>query len=263
MTPIKPILGAAFAAALSITAAQAQTVKDTDATVLIVEGEAQVEHAPDWATLALTLRGEGTTQADAVAAMSALRVRLEGDLARLPGAPVVGLDASALDVSIVRGKDCGNPDDAPMPDRAVLSQGACAPIGAVAKLDLELKISPATALSEVAAHAVADGADRPHDDGSGVTDLDALKRDAMRQALANAQARAETMAAASGRQLGPILRIDDGSARSYDEELGRLHTFHDKAVSVRLEKLPPPPPLSLTAPPVRADASVSVIYQLQ
>ena len=206
MTPIKPMLGAAFAALSIAAAAQAaaRTNGATETEWLIVAGEAQVEHAPDWAVLGVTLRGEGKTQADAVAAMSALRARLEGDLARLPGSPVVGLASGALDVDVVRGKDCGGPDDAPMPERPVLSQGACAVIGAVATLDLQLKISPATALSEGAAHAVADGADRPHIEGTGVTDMDALNRDAMRQALANAQAKAETIAAASGRRLGAI-----------------------------------------------------------
>lgn len=208
MTSMKSWLRAACAAAamgLAATAAQAQTVKAADGPVLIVEGDAQLEHAPDWALLSITLRGEGKTQVDAVAAMSALRDRVESDLANLPNAPVVGIGTGALDVEIVRGKDCGlNSDDAPMPDHAVLSQGVCAPIGAVAKVELRLKISPATRLGEVAAHTVAAGAERPDVVGSGVTDMDALKREAMRQALAEAQGKAEAIASASGRKLAAV-----------------------------------------------------------
>jgi uncharacterized protein YggE len=233
--------------------------------MIVVSGAASVERPPEWASLSMNLVGEGKTQVDALKAMNALHEQLKAELPQLKDVTSAGVEGNEVSVQVVRGVACASRDDENN-SKVVLSQGACAPVGYVATLQVRARVMPATCVGALAAYASQIGAREVSIGASGVADNEALQREATRQALANARTQAEAIATASGRKLGPIIRIQDGDADLAD----RLGRYSDEKFSAKLQVRAPAAaaavvaaPVDLTPKPVSAYARFTVVYSLQ
>ena len=231
---MRPLLVAAFALAAPLPVL-AQTTP-TPTPVIVIVGNGRAERPADYAQLTFSLRGEGATGADAMAALSSLRAKVEASVAGLPGKPKIDSRASGLNVREVRGKACENRGFG-LP---ALSTGDCAVVGNLATLGFQAKIWPAKQVGDAASLVAQLGGSEVNVNGGGLDDDQALLDDAMRDAIADARRQAQLVAQASGVKLGPIGRIQDSQAVS-----GPIMAYASS-------NAPPPPP---PAPPSRADVA--------
>jgi uncharacterized protein YggE len=257
------LVAAAFAVAapLPVLAQTAPTpAVQTPIPVIVVVGNGRAERPADYAQLTFNLRGEGATGAEAMAALSTLRAKIEASLAGLPGKPKVEPRANGLGVREVRGKACENRNYG-MP---TLSAGDCAVVGNVATLNFQTKISPAKRVGDAASLIAQLGGSEVNINGGGIDDDQTLQDDAMRDAIADARRQAQLIAQASGVKLGPIGRIQDSQAVA--------SPILAYAGSAPPPPPPPPPPsaaaeplavrFALEPPPISRAARVTVTYQI-
>lgn len=257
-------LACLFSAVSSIALAQTveqPTAAQTPTPMITVIGNGRAETPADFAWLNFTLRGEGVTSPDAVAALAATRGKLEASLKALPGKPTLEVRDGTLSIREVRPKACTMNYGAPN-----LSTGECAVIGSIATVGLQVKVTPAKQVGDVASLAAQLGAADVNVSNGGLADDQPLEDKAMREAIADAQRQARLIAESSGRHLGAILRIQDSQAN----------------VIGGLPPAPPPPPppgseqvvvsgysaaklaapLAMTPPPITRTARVTVTYNL-
>lgn len=242
---------------------QAVQTQPTPVPVIVVVGNGRAERPADHAQLIFNLRGEGATGAEAMAALSTLRAKVEASLAGLPDKPKIELRTNNLNVREVRAKACESRGYG-MP---TLSAGECAVIGNVATLNFQAKISPAKRVGDAASLVAQLGGSEVNVSGGGLNDDQALLDDAMRDAIADARRQAQLIAQASGVKLGPIGRIQDSQA---------ITTPSMPYVVSNAPPPPPPPPpgydvgalaplavkFALDPSPITRTARVTVTYQI-
>ena len=146
-----------------------------------------------------------------------------------------------------------------------LSTGECAVIGSIATTNVQVKVTPAKQVGDVASLAAQLGAADVNVSNGGLVDTQPLEDKAMRLAVADAKRQAQLIADASGRMLGSILRIQDSQAGANGP--------------LPIPPPPPPPayearedivvsaakltaPLPMTPPTITRAARVSVTYSL-
>lgn len=233
--------------------------------IIAVFGVGEASKPAEYATLQLSYRGEGKTQVDALQALSQQRARVEDGLSRLAGATRIKLEASDLRVSEVLSKGCDTPEPIypPMPPAP---RPGCTIEGHVAVITVWAQVTPAEASGDAVSLASQLGAVQAGLRGGDVIDPQSLEQTAMKAALANAQAKAEAIAAASGLKLGPLLRVQDQRVQPLEDltDEGPNRRYTDQATRVELFKnTPPKVPLNLAPPPVRRQVLMTVIYSIQ
>ncbi|MFZ0268375.1 SIMPL domain-containing protein [Caulobacter sp.] len=238
----------------------AQTLDPTKPTITVI-GDGRAETPAEFAWLSFNLRGEGPTSPEAVTALTTTHRKLDASFRALPGKPALETRDGTLSIREVRPKACTVNYGAPN-----LSTGECAVIGSIATTNVQVKVTPAKQVGDVASLAAQLGAADVNVSNGGLTDTQPLEDKAMRLAVADARRQAQLIADASGRTLGSILRIQD-SQTSVNSPL----------------PMPPPPapppayearedivisaaklaaPLAMTPPTITRAARVSVTYSL-
>jgi len=239
----------------------AQTLDPTKPTITVI-GDGRAEAPAEFAWLSFNLRGEGPTSSEAVTALTTARRKLDASFKALPGKPALQTRDGTLSIREVRPKACATNYGAPN-----LSTGECAVIGSIATTNVQVKVTPAKQVGDVASLAAQLGAADVNVSNGGLVDTQPLEDKAMRLAVADAKRQAQLIADASGRMLGSILRIQDSRA----------------SVNSPLPIPPPPPPpppvyearedivvsaaklaapLPMTPPTITRAARVSVTYSL-
>lgn len=167
-----------------------------DEPVIVVSGEGVVKAAPDraWITIGAESRSKDPKEAQALnaKAMSAVQAKLSslgfaGDALR-----TVGYDLQ-LEFDYVDGRQV--------------------PRGYVARNSIEVRVDDIARVGEVLDASVGTGATSVHGLRFDLQKRDALEREALKLAVADARARAEAIAAGAGSALGRILRIEESGAR--------------------------------------------------
>ncbi|MBO9558616.1 MAG: SIMPL domain-containing protein [Caulobacter sp.] len=237
----------------------AQVLDPAKPTITVI-GDGRAEAPADFAWLSFNLRGEGATSPEAVTALTTARRKLEASFKALPGKPALESRDGTMSIREVRPKACQNNYGAPN-----LSTGECAVIGSVAMANVQVKVTPAKQVGDVASLAAQLGAADVNVSNGGLIDNQVLEDKAMRAAIADAQRQAKLIADASGRTLGSIQRIQDSQANVVN--------------GVPAPPPPPPPayeaqdvgaftaarlaaPLTVTPPPITRTARVTVTYNI-
>lgn len=250
------LLACLISAASSAAFAQAS---DQPPPMITVIGNGRAEAPADYAWLNFSLRGEGATSPDAVAALTAARGKLEASLKTLPGKPTLDVRGGSLSIREVRPKACMVNYAAPS-----LSTGECAVIGSVAVVGFQVKVTPAKQVGDVASLAAQLGAADVNLNNGGLAEDQSLEDRALREAIADSQRQARLIAESSGRHLGPILRIQDSQANAINNIApppppAPLYEAQDIAAfsAVKLAA-----PLAMTPPPIVRNARITVTYSL-
>lgn len=176
--------------------AVAQTTT-TEPTV-VMSGEGLVKAAPDqaWVRLATESRSKNPKEAQAQNAntMAAVQQRLTG-----AGIPKDAIRTLSFDLQLE--SDWVN--------------GRQVPRGYVVRNVIEVRLDDITRVGEVIDMAVASGVSSVHAVRFDLKDREALEREALKRATADARLRAEAAAAGAGRTIDRVIRIEEPGGRSY------------------------------------------------
>jgi hypothetical protein len=167
--------------------------------MITVTGTGTVEAVPDIATLSIGVTTQGETAAEALSANSAA---LDAVMARLTAAGIEARDMQTSNLSL-------NPNWTGY-DSSSVSGPTIA--GYVATNMLTIRVRALDGLGAVLDAAVADGANTLNGLTFGLADPEPTLNAARQEAVADARARAELLAAAAGVKLGRVLSISEGSA---------------------------------------------------
>lgn len=184
----------ALASALALPLAGPALSQDAPPPLLNVTGIGTVEAAPDMASLSIGVTTQGET---AVAALAANSAAMEAVMARLAAAGVEARDMQTSNLSVNpnwTGYDSGSPTIS----------------GYIAANMLTVTIRDLAGLGTVLDAAVQDGANTLNGLSFGFVDAGPLLDEARKEAVADARARAELLAAAAGVKLGRIVSISEG-----------------------------------------------------
>ncbi|MEP7315954.1 MAG: SIMPL domain-containing protein [Sphingomicrobium sp.] len=232
--------------------AQAQA---QDAPRIVVEGYGVAETPPDLVTIGYDIRGEGKTSDDAVRDLVAKTARISGRMQAVD--PLIAPETKDMTVTGVRGSACGrgaNDDD---DDVVRLSTGPCAIAGYVAEQSFTFKskqVKDAATLVGIAGQA---GATRPNIRSFAISDERALKRKAVSDAYANARAKAQVVAQASGTKLGPI--ISANLDRAYGDDDDAIVITGSRIARPDLEA-PSPVTVVMNVGPIKTSATLKVTF---
>ncbi len=160
--------------------------------VLVTSGRAEVRAAPDRARVRLTAEARAPSaraaQQQEAAATAAVRKQLD-DMK----IPEVAVRTLAYDLQ----------------QEFDYANGKQTPRGFVARHVLEVRLDDLARLGELIGKAVESGAAAVSGIELDVKARDDLERQALREAVADARARAEAMAAGAGKTLGTVIRIEE------------------------------------------------------
>ncbi|RDE06711.1 SIMPL domain-containing protein [Sphingomonas aracearum] len=206
---------------------------------ILVSASGTARTPPDRATIAFTVRGEGTTS-DEAARMLAERIKA----VRAGSAALAGRGAerrsSQLSIREVRPRAC----DQNGYGAQRLSSGDCAIIGYVATTGEQLDTANVKDAGTLAGLIGRLGGSDVQLQRFWLADDSAARREATQKALAEARTQAELIATGSGARLGSLRRVQDGS---YD------YVVRANAIRPRVENAAPPPPPPPAPPPVSVD----------
>jgi uncharacterized protein YggE len=221
---------------------------------IMVTGSGSVFTPPDLAVITYRVHGEGQTSDDAVGALVAKRKAVDAGMRGLVEEPARGGEISIRDV---RSRDCS----ASNYGQPQLSTGACAIIGYVADLQLEIRTRNVAKAATAAGLIGRLGGSDPRVAAFILADPRPAQRRAMAAALADAKVRAQAIADGAGVRLGPIQSVSDGN---------RIETPEEIVVTASAPPPPPPPPPPVYAPitvdvtprPIETEARANVVYQI-
>jgi uncharacterized protein len=185
-------------AALALPVAAPAFADDAMQPMITVTGEGVVEATPDIATMTIGVTTQGPTAAEALAANSAA---LEAVLARLTAAGIAARDLQTSNLSLNpnwTGYDNATPTIA----------------GYVASNTLTVRVRALSSLGAVLDAAVADGANTLNGLTFGLADPAPALNEARKEAVADARAKAELLAAAAGVTLGKVVSISEAGGMS-------------------------------------------------
>lgn len=186
----------ALASALALPLSSPALAQEAPAPLLNVTGIGTIEAAPDMASLSIGVTTQGET---AVAALAANSAAMEAVMARLAAAGVEARDMQTSNLSVNpnwTGYDTNSPTIS----------------GYIAANMLTVTIRDLAGLGQVLDAAVQDGANTLNGLSFGFVDPGPLLDEARKEAVADARARAELLAAAAGVKLGRIVSISEGTA---------------------------------------------------
>jgi uncharacterized protein YggE len=272
------IVAATITASIAITPAAAQFAPPPNTITIAASG--RIETRPDIANLSLSIRGEGATPDAATTALatkqrailaglqqldrrmtmrtSAVSMReirtgrCPGGMLPMPNA-VVSLDAVADSLETAADMmDAGNDGSS--------SKGPCKIIGTLAEISADVMLAAVEQTGTAIGLASRLGAANAQLDGFGLRDPAAATRRAIADAIVNARGDAQTIAAASGTILGPLISVtnaDQGRrvVSAYDME----QTSYNMALPAAA---PPPVVLDVKPKPVETTAQLIVTFGL-
>jgi uncharacterized protein YggE len=218
---------------------------------IVVGGSGRVFTPPDLATISYTVRGEGDTSDAAVALMVSRRTKIDAGLALFKQ---IEARASQVSIAEVRGRECQPSYGAP-----ILSTGACAIIGYVAELSVNVRTTLPKQAGTIVGLLGRQGATSPRLIGFALADPGAAQRGAIAAALADARRKAEAMAAGTNVKVG---RLISASNSNYNE-VQTQDALQEVPPPPPPPPAPPPPPIAvdLTPQPIQTEASVTVTYE--
>ncbi len=187
------ILSSALVLPLAAPAAAQDAAHTTPARTISVTGTGTVDAAPDMATLMIGVTTQGTTAAEALGANT---TATEAVIARLTASGIEARDMQTSNLSI-------NPNwtgyDSSTPTIS----------GYMASNILTVRVRMLDTTGTVLDAAVTDGANTLNGLTFGLADPEPAYKEARKEAVADAWAKAELLATAAGVTLGPILSIAD------------------------------------------------------
>jgi len=218
-----------------------------------VTGHGKVSVPPDTANIHYWLRGEGKTPDEAARAMVDAQGRVENGLKGFLG-PQAVITNSNLVVIEARDPGCKTPYG-----QAGLSEGNCAIVGYLATAEADVMTpgvsKAATAVGLASRLGVRDARLQSFE----LRDAAEARRSAMTQAVNDALAQAEILAAAARGHVGRVISIQYGSYG-----VSPIIVRGSRVVASAPPPPPPPPPVEVDMKPRPQDVSadVSVSYEL-
>lgn len=192
------VLSALFlSAALALPVAAPVFAEDAIPPMITVTGEGVVEATPDIATLMIGVTTQGGT---AAAALSSNSAAMDAVIGRLTAAGIDGRDMQTSNLSL--GPDYSKYD----------SSSGAAPASYIASNMLTVRVRALDTLGTVLDAAVADGANTLNGLTFGLSDPAPVLNEARKEAVVDARAKAELLAAAAGVKLGKIVSISEAGA---------------------------------------------------
>jgi uncharacterized protein YggE len=162
--------------------------------VVVVSGEGLVKAAPDlaWATFAVESRSKNPKDAQTqnAKAMTSVQGRLAG-----AGIPTDAIRTLSYDLRL----------------ESDWVDGRQVPRGYLARNTIEVRLDDISRVGEVIDLAIPNGANAVHGVRFDLKERDALEREALTRATADARARAEAAAAGAGATVGRVLRVEEPS----------------------------------------------------
>lgn len=174
-----------------------------------VVGTATVSTKPDRANIVYWVSGEGKTADEASAQLAAKHKAVSEGLAGLLGRDT-RLSSGEVIVIETREPACEGPGN--YNNRPRLSTGPCAVTGYVARLQGTVQTSAIDKAGTAAGLAARLGASDARLQGFFLSDPEAAERRATTAAIADARAKAESMAAGAGVRLGGLVTLNDQNA---------------------------------------------------
>jgi uncharacterized protein len=218
---------------------------------IVVNGSGSVKNPPNVAEITYHVNGEGQSSDQAVAQLVQRSRTVEDTLHSVD--PAFELHSETMQVRAIRGKDC---DEDRYDDELNLSKGPCAVIGYVANQDFTIRTSRVKDAGTLVGLAGRGGASNPKIGDFDLADGREAKRQAIAKALADAQSKAEAVAAGSHGQLGKAISISlDGASEDVQEIIVTGAALRANAPS-------PPIAVSLNPEPVETTARVTVTYSV-
>lgn len=221
---------------------------------IAVAGSGSVFTPPDLAVIGYSVHGEGTSSDAAVTALVTQRDAIDRGVRTLVETPAKG---GEIAIRQVRSREC----DASSYGAPRLDTGACAVIGYVADLSLEIRTTRIDKAATTAGLIGRLGGRNPRVASYTLADPRPAQRRAMAAALADAKARAQAIAEGAGVRLGTILSASDGSRGDTPDEI--------IVTGARAEAPPPPPPpppapiaVEVRPRPIETTARANVTYQI-
>jgi uncharacterized protein YggE len=170
----------------------AQTPSVSSEPVVVVSGEAIVKAAPDRAFVVFAVENRSKNPKEAQSqnakSMTSVHERLMG-----AGLSKEAIRTLSYDVSLE--SDWVN--------------GRQVPRGYVARNTIEVRLDEVTRVGEIIDAAITSGANSVHGVRFDLKNRDALEREALKRATADARARAEAAASGAGGSIGRVLRIEE------------------------------------------------------
>lgn len=191
--------------ALALPLAAPAFAQDPAQRTISVTGTGTVETAPDMATLMIGVTTQAATAAEALASNSKAT---DAVIARLTASGVEARDMQTSNLSINpnwTGYDSSNPTIS----------------GYIAMNMLTVRVRALDSTGAVLDAAVADGANTLNGMTFGLADPEPVMNEARKEAVADARAKAELLAAAAGVKLGQIVSITDAGAMSDPQPMYR------------------------------------------
>jgi uncharacterized protein YggE len=177
---------------LAAATAGAQTASTPAEPVVVVTGEGVVKSAPDQAFVTFAVESRSKNPKDAqtqnATTMTAVHSRLLG-----LGLPKDAVRTLSYDLHLE--SDWVN--------------GRQVPRGYVARNTIEARVDDITRIGEIIDGAIGSGANSVHGVRFDLKQRDALEREALKRATADARARAESAASGAGGSIGRVLKIEE------------------------------------------------------
>jgi uncharacterized protein YggE len=228
-------------------------VQAADTPTIAVTGSGTVETPPDTATLTFTVRGEGTTPDAATSAMAALQKAVIQGVRSLDRK----LEVQTGSVAIAETRSSGCRDDYGRDKQ--LSTGACAVTGRVASITTTIIMHSVKDAGTAVGLAARLGANDAGVERFGLNDNADASRRALGNAFAQAHAKAEAIAAASGAKLGPIVSVSD----SYSEVVRASSGVVDSISAQDMERTPAPVVVDVSPKPVETTMRLTVVFAIE
>lgn len=185
----------ALAAIATSSIATAQTPAPAPS-VIVTQGEAAIKRAPDRAWLTVAAEARAQKPADAQRQAAAAMTAAQQAIASRGGLAADQIKTTSYSLQ---------------PDMEY-SGGTSRVRGYIARNEIEVRIDALDRLGDVLDAAGSAGATSIAGLRFDLKDRETIERDALRQAVRNAMARAEAMALGASRSLGPILKIEEQGA---------------------------------------------------
>ena len=228
-------------------------VQAADTPTIAVTGSATVETPPDIATLTFTVRGEGTTPDAATSAMAALQKAVIQGVRSLDRK--LEVQTGSVTIAETRSPGCRNDYDR---DRQ-LSTGACAVTGRIASISTTIVLHSVKIAGTAVGLAGRLGASDAAVEHFGLSDDADASHRALAGAFAQAHARAEAIAAASGAKLGPIVSVSD----SFGGIVRNSDTVVDAITADGIGRLPEPVVVDISPRPVETTMRLTVVFAIE
>lgn len=185
---------------------------------IVVDGSARLEFVPDQFSVSASFRTRNPDQAAGLVELSDSLIRARSAVTRLAGLEDIQFEASDMELKAVQEAQCLRMSDYD-------AGGACPITGRFGSIDITITGRPShlagnaiSILSEVGAESVELG-------GYVLVDPNRAQRETLEAAVEDARSKAAAIAAASGGQVGDLIKIQYGAGFTADRYAGVENPF--------------------------------------